>query len=145
MKYNHEEHFITSVHYAAHSWRLALDRRLREFGLGRSGWMAISAIARAESLLSQIEISNLIGVEGATMVTTLDRLESSGLVTRTLHPSDRRIKQVNLTESGLALYHRLQAVADAARQELLAGLAAEEMAMATRLLERIREAAEKIR
>lgn len=145
MKYNHEEHFITSVHYAAHSWRLALDRRLREFGLGRSGWMAISAIARAESLLSQIEISNLIGVEGATMVTTLDRLESSGLVNRTLHPSDRRIKQVSLTDSGLALYHRLQAVADAARQELLAGMAAEEMALATRLLERIREAAERIR
>ena len=95
--------------------------------------------------MSQIEISNLIGVEGATMVTTLDRLESSGLINRTLHPSDRRVKQVSLTETGLELYHRLQAVADAARQELLDGLAAEEMALATRLLERIRQAAEKIR
>lgn len=140
-----EEHFITSVHYAAHSWRLALDRRLREFGLGRSGWMAISAIAKAESLLSQIEISNLIGVEGATMVTTLDRLESSGLITRIIHPSDRRIKLVSLTEAGMALFHRLQAVADATRNELLAGLSVDEMAVAARLLEKMRKTAERIR
>lgn len=145
MTYNAEEHFALAVQHAAHAWRRALDRRLRDLGLGRSGWMTISVIARAEAPLSQIEISSFIGVEGATMVTTLDRLEKAGLITRTQHPSDRRIKLVSLTGIGHDLHARLKDVADTTRNELLHGFASDEMALAARLLDRMREAAERLR
>lgn len=145
MTYSIEEQFTLSVHQAAHSWRRALDRRLRDLGLGRSGWMTISVIARAESPLSQVEISTFIGVEGATMVTTLDRLEKAGLVQRVSHQVDRRIKLVSLTKEGMALYARLKQVADAAREDLLTGFGKEELAEATALLDRVRDIAERLR
>lgn len=145
MKHCAEEQFTLAVQHAAHAWRRALDRRLRDLGLGRSGWMTISVIAKAAQPLSQVEISNFIGVEGATMVTTLDRLEKSGLVERITHHSDRRIKLVNLTETGHSLHEKLREAADAARDELLHGLEREEMIIATRLLEKMRDMADKIR
>jgi MarR family transcriptional regulator for hemolysin len=107
--------------------------------------MAVSVIARSETPLSQVEISTFIGVEGATMVTTLDRLEKSGLVQRVAHQADRRVKLVSLTDEGRDLYNRLKEVADRARDELLAGISKEEMNMATMLLDRVREMADRIR
>lgn len=145
MTYTPEESFTVSVQQASHAWRRALDRRLRDLGLGRSGWVTLTAIARTNAPLSQIEISSLIGVEGATMVTTLDRLEKTGLIQRDAHPSDRRVKLVSLTHAGLQLHRELKQVVDVARHELLSGFADHEMALATRLLERMREAAERIR
>ncbi|HEX5360783.1 MAG TPA: MarR family transcriptional regulator [Fluviicoccus sp.] len=145
MTYCTEEQFTLAIHHAAHAWRRALDRRLRDLGLGRSGWMAVSVIARSETPLSQVEISTFIGVEGATMVTTLDRLEKSGLVQRVAHQADRRVKLVSLTDEGRDLYNRLKEVADRARDELLAGISKEEMNMATMLLDRVREMADRIR
>ncbi len=145
MTYTAEEHFTHLVQQASHAWRRALDRRLRDLGLGRSGWVAIAAIARAEEPLSQIEISSQIGVEGATMVTTLDRLEKAGLIERVGHPSDRRVKLVSLTPAGQQLYGELKSVVDTARNELLDGFNEQEMRLAGQLLDRMRESADRIR
>jgi len=139
MTYTAEEHFTHLVQQASHAWRRALDRRLRDLGLGRSGWVAIAAIARAEEPLSQIEISSQIGVEGATMVTTLDRLEKAGLIERVGHPSDRRVKLVSLTPAGQQLYGELKSVVDTARNELLDGFNEQEMRLAGQLLDRMRD------
>ncbi len=140
-----EERFTNAMHFAAHAWKLALDRRLKNHGLSRAGWKTLAVIARAPEPLSQAAISDMVGVEGATMVSTLDRLEKSGLIQRLVSKMDRRVKLVTLTGPGQQLFNEVQSVATSARKELLAGISAAELAKATSLLEEIAAAANDIK
>src|ERR1700712_2499600 len=92
-----QEQFSGALHHAARAWRLALDRRLKHLGLGQAGWMTVSIAAKAKVPLSQSELAQGVGVEGATMVAMIDRLVAAGLVERKVEESDRRVKRVAVT------------------------------------------------
>lgn len=132
-----QERFVIAMFNASRIWRLGLDRRLKHLGLSQPGWTAIAVAARAETPLSQSELAQRIGVEGATLVTTLDRLAAAGLIERQAVQGDRRVKQVVLTDSGRDVYARVKVEADAFRQELLAGIEESTLTQTTELLERI--------
>ncbi|MGC3965635.1 MAG: MarR family transcriptional regulator [Rhodocyclaceae bacterium] len=138
-----DERFSTTLHGLAHLWRLELDRRLKDFGLGRAGWQAISAIARADTPMSQIEISNNLGVEGATMVSTLDRLEAAGFVLRVPSQTDRRVKHVTLTDKGHEMFGVLKTVAAQYRKELLLDISEDDLERVTQVLERLKASIER--
>ena len=53
-----------------------------------------------EDGISQVELSERVGMERATVTVVLDTLETHGIVTRTPHPSDRRKTNVFLTTKG---------------------------------------------
>lgn len=140
-----EERFSAALYHSARVWRLALDRRLKHLNLGQAGWTAIAIAAKSESLLSQSELAQRVGVENATMVATVDRLAAAGVVVRQPSPSDRRVKLVELTEAGRALYATVRAEADAFRGEMLAGVDEAQLQAVTEFLERLRDAAEAAR
>jgi DNA-binding MarR family transcriptional regulator len=54
------------------------------------------------------ELAALVGVDPPNLTMVVDDLERSGLVERHAHPTDRRIKLVAATASGLALAKRAQ-------------------------------------
>lgn len=134
--------FSEALRNTARGWRLGLDRRLKFLGLGQAGWMTIANIARAGKPMSQIELANAVGVEGATMVTMLDRLVRGGLVQRQPSTTDRRIKLISLTEEGKVVYEKLSTVAKEYGHELLSGMDKAAVKQATLLLEQIHEAIE---
>jgi DNA-binding MarR family transcriptional regulator len=68
----------------------------------------------------------------------VDVLEKRGLVTRTSHQSDGRIKQVFLTESGQAARAGLLAGSRVALEGALSGIEPGELSMALSVLERMR-------
>jgi len=117
-----EERFSTALHNSARGWRLAVDRRLKHLGLSQAGWMTVAMIAKAAAPLSQIELAQRLGIEGATLVAMLDRLARAGLIQRQPSPVDRRVKHIALTPDGAALYDAVRAEADAVRLELLRGV-----------------------
>lgn len=137
-----EERFSHALHGAARNWRLAVDRRLKELGLSQAGWVTVAVVAKAAAPLSQIELAQKVGVEGATMVSMLDRLEKCGLVERQPVPHDRRMKRVVLTPHGRALYEQVRRIAEPVRRELLGGVDPALLAAATELLERVQASAE---
>jgi MarR family transcriptional regulator for hemolysin len=137
-----KERFSAALHYSARAWRLGLDRRLKHLGLGQAGWMSVGILAKAGELLSQSELADRVGVEGATMVTMIDRLVNNGLVERQPCTKDRRVKRIALTKSGWALYETVKAEADAFRREMLKNVDDDLLLKATELLEQLREAAE---
>jgi len=137
-----KERFSAALHHSARAWRLGLDRRLRHLGLGQAGWMTIAIIAKSDDLLPQSVIAERVGVEGATMVASIDRLVKAGLVERQPCPRDRRIKRVALTDAGWSIYATVKTEADAFRKELLANVDEALLLKATELLEQLREAAE---
>ncbi|HSD37232.1 MAG TPA: MarR family transcriptional regulator [Rhodocyclaceae bacterium] len=136
-----DERFAHALHSTARTWRLAVDRRLKDLGLSQAGWMTIAMAAKADEPLSQIELAQRLGVEGSTMVAMIDRLMSSGLLERQPSPTDRRVRLVVLTDAGNKLYERVKAEAEALRKELMAGIDPEHLRIATELLEHLERAA----
>ncbi len=137
-----DERFSNALHSAARAWRLAVDRRLKHLGLSQAGWMTVAVLAKATEPLSQVDLANRLGVEGATMVAMIDRLAKAGLVVRKPSESDRRVKWVELTEAGDRLYGLVRAESNAFRNEFLKDIDAESLLVATELLERLHGLAE---
>lgn len=132
------ERFSAALHGSARIWRLALDKRLKHLGIGQSGWMTIAMVAKTAEPLSQRALADLVGVEGPSMVSMLDRLERDGFVTRSPCATDRRVKLVQLTPAGATVYEEVRKEGTAIRATLLAGLDPQALAAATELLETLR-------
>jgi MarR family transcriptional regulator for hemolysin len=73
------------------------------------------------------------------MVSMLDRLERDGFVTRAPSATDRRVKLVQLTDTGKTLYAEVINEAAPFRADLLAGLDRHALAAATVLLETLKK------
>jgi MarR family transcriptional regulator, transcriptional regulator for hemolysin len=133
-----EERFSDALHSTSRSWRQAVDRRLKYLGVSQASWMTIAIAAKARSPLSQSELADKLGVEGATMVAMIDRLVKAGLVLREASTTDRRVKRVVLTPAGLKIYEKVKAEGTALRKELLANMDTKKLLVATELLEGLR-------
>jgi MarR family transcriptional regulator for hemolysin len=132
------ERFSAAVHNTARGWRLLIDKQLKHLGIGQAGWMTIAMIAKSGAPMSQRALADLVGVEGPSMVSMLDRLEREGLVTRAPCPTDRRVKLVHLTEAGTTLYQQVREQAQAVRTALLGDIDPDQLEAATELLELLR-------
>ena len=132
-----EERFSSALYSTSKAWRQALDRRLKYLGVSQSSWMTIAVAAKAAEPLSQSELAQGLGVEGATMVAMVDRLVKAGLVVREPSSMDRRVKRVVLTAAGSSLYNKVRTEAVAVRKELLAGIDPKKLLAATELLENL--------
>ena len=130
-----QERFINAMHSTYRAWRQALDRRLKYLGVSQASWMTIAVAAKSPAPLSQSELADALGVEGATMVAMVDRLVKAGLVVREPSTTDRRVKRVVLTQAGNLLYERVRAEAAAFRKELLADMEPKKLLAATEILE----------
>src|ERR1700724_439848 len=117
-----EERFSSALHNTSRAWRQALDRRLKYLGVSQASWMTIAVAAKAAGPLSQSELADRPGVEGATMVAMVDRLVRAGLVVREPSTTDRRVKRVVLTPAGNLLYDKVRTEAAAFRKELLSNM-----------------------
>jgi MarR family transcriptional regulator for hemolysin len=130
-----DDRFLQALQGAARAWRLALERHLKANGLTTAGWNALTAVADSPEPPSQRELARRLGVDGATLVTTLDRLVAGGLVRRDSEPGDRRVKRIALTPQGETVADHVHAQAAALRHRTVARLDAGAMAAAAAVLE----------
>ncbi|MDP9090221.1 MAG: MarR family transcriptional regulator [Pseudomonadota bacterium] len=134
-----EGRFSDALHSTSRAWRQAVDRHIKYLGISQASWMSIAFIAKAHSPLSQSELADKLGVEGATVVAMMDRLVNAGLVLREASTTDRRVKRVVLTPAGAQIYEKVKADAVALRRELLTDTDPKELLIATELLESLRK------
>lgn len=134
---NRDLTFSHLLYLTAHHWRLAVDRRLRGLGMSQASWVAVAAIARNETPLSQSELAQELGIENATLVPLINRLVEQQLVERVLTDQDKRKRLLVATEQGMALYHQVKTVADSLREEILSVISREEQAQTRRVLEKL--------
>lgn len=132
---NTDDRFLQALQGGARAWRLALERHLKAHGLTTAGWNALTAVADSPEPPSQRELAQRLGVDGATLVTTLDRLVGSGLVRREAEPGDRRVRRIALAAPGAALAEQVRAEAAALRRATVERLDAHAMATAAGVLE----------
>lgn len=140
---NRQLNFSHLLYLTAHHWRLAVNRRLKNLGMSRASWVAVSAIARNEQPLSQSELAQELGVESATIVPLINRLVELELVERVKPDSDKRKRLLVATAKGMALFHQVKAVADDLREEILTAITPEEREQTHRVLEKLLHEVEK--
>lgn len=128
----------------ARTWRNLLDKRLRPLGLSQAKWMVLLFLARHGDGLTQKRLSECLGVEGPSLVGTLDRMEGDGWVERRISQSDRRAKTIHRTDKAMELTREIQQVAASLRSELLQGIPSAEIAQTMNLLNRIKQRVEQI-
>jgi MarR family transcriptional regulator for hemolysin len=137
-----DERFTQALQGGARAWRGALERRLKALGVTPAGWSAMAAVAATERQLSQRELARQLGVDGATLVATIDRLAAGGLVERMPSPHDRRVKLVVLTGQGRELAARVRDEAAALRHAIMARIDAGRIAQASEVLEALQQVLE---
>jgi DNA-binding MarR family transcriptional regulator len=84
-------------------------------------YAALTAI-QANAGIDQATLASVIGYDRATIGGVIDRLESKDLVTRKVHPQDRRARALFLEPAGELLIENVQDVVNAAQERILSPL-----------------------
>jgi MarR family transcriptional regulator, transcriptional regulator for hemolysin len=143
VKRNHVDLFGPLLHGTARAWRLKLDERLKPMGLSQAKWRTLMHLSIAPGPLTQSEIASHLGIEEPTLVTLLHRLENDRWVARKNSSHDRRCKTVHLAPRAQRVIEQISDAAFKLRHELLDDIPASELQTCMRVLDSIRQKAEK--
>jgi MarR family transcriptional regulator, transcriptional regulator for hemolysin len=143
VKTNDVDLFGPLLHGTARAWRLKLDERLKPMGLSQAKWRTLMHLSVAPGPLTQAEIASHLGIEEPTLVTLLHRLESDRWVARKNAAHDRRCKTVHLAPRAQRVIEQIRSTAFKLRHELLDDISPAELRICMRVLDRIRQKAEK--
>ena len=109
------------------AYRAAADRAVAHLGVSQAAAWVLLTIGRQGDGVRQGAVADLLGVEGPTLIRTLDQLTSAGLVERREDPADRRARTLHLTEAGSAVLARIEEAMKALRSELFQDIPAEDV------------------
>ncbi|MFA7505515.1 MAG: MarR family transcriptional regulator [Burkholderiaceae bacterium] len=133
------ERFGIGLGQLSRLWRKELDRRLSPHGLTEARWLALLHLSRMAQPVTQKDLAIRIGVQGPTLVRTLDWLEAEGLIERHPIADDRRAKALRLTDRAMPSLARIQAVAEDLREEIFAEVDHAEILTCLAVFERLGE------
>jgi len=117
--------------------RTVFARRVREVGLTRAQWLALTRIHRRPGV-SQSELADMMEIEKAPAGRIVDRLEEKNWVERRAEPSDRRVNRIYLTELGARVHAAIAPLADTTVRDALAGLTPAEQSRLVALMSKVK-------
>jgi len=85
--------------------------RLAPHGVTPIQFAVLQAVSEAKDQTAA-DIGAVLMIDSATIVGVIDRLEAMSLLTRTAHPTDRRIKRLDVTHQGQRALPAMQAAMD---------------------------------
>ncbi|HTN94394.1 MAG TPA: MarR family transcriptional regulator [Gallionella sp.] len=132
-----DEQFAESLHMVAHAWRTELDRRLRPSGFSHSRWLLLLQLSRHDGCTHR-ELAQHMGIEAATLVRLVDRMEQEGLLQRRGSDTDRRVKHLKLSAAGKKAVEHIRSHAAVLRREILSGSSKQDIGISIEVLSRIR-------
>ncbi len=113
--------------------RALFDARVKERGLTLSRARALFALSKRDGL-NQRELAEELGIETPTIVRLLDGMEKQGFIERRVEASDRRAKQIHMTERGRGIADEIDKLACEIRQQVLDGVDAKDKATALQVV-----------
>jgi MarR family transcriptional regulator for hemolysin len=126
----------------ARAWRTKLDQRLRPLGLSQGKWRTLIHLSQGGNKVTQKELAERMGIEGATLAGLLDRLQDDGWIKRRDSAADRRCKTVHLQRRSKAVLDKIFNTAHDLRSELIEDIPQRDLETCIRVLTRIRQKAE---
>lgn len=101
------------------------------------GWLSILSVVSANPDINQKAVSRTLRIDAANLTPVLDTLVDKRLLTRTVHPTDRRARVLSLTPAGKKRLKSTLSLVRALEVKMLAGFTREERKTLTMLLKRI--------
>jgi DNA-binding MarR family transcriptional regulator len=89
--------------------------------------------------ISQIQLGEELGIDKASMVKAIDELEKLNYLHRVPHPTDRRVKLVELTPKGESLLRQCNKSKDKVEREFFKGLAKKDEAKFREIVRKLAE------
>jgi MarR family transcriptional regulator for hemolysin len=121
----------------ARLFRTVFARRVRELGLTRAQWLALTRVNRRPGV-SQSELADMMEIEKAPAGRIVDRLQQKGWIERRAEPSDRRVNRIYLTALGTRVHSAIAPLADATVSDALSGLSASEQSRLVALMSKVK-------
>jgi DNA-binding MarR family transcriptional regulator len=112
---------------------LYVDERARKAGTTRAQWSVLGRLRREEGI-TQADLAGRLELQPISLVRLIDRLVDQGLVERRIDPADRRAWRLFLTVEGHRMVSDLDPVGHAIREEILEGLADDDMHRVSEML-----------
>jgi DNA-binding MarR family transcriptional regulator len=103
-----------------------IDVELAPFDVSAAQWLVVLLVGE-NAVTSASGLCEKLTYDPGAMTRLLDRLESKGIVRRVRRPEDRRTMQLELTESGKALYPKIIAAMIDVNNNLLRGFSRDEV------------------
>ena len=128
---------VSSLYRAANAVRLHLTNSvLREHGLSWTGFVVLWVVWIWDGLETR-RAADSAAISKATLTGVVKTLEGRGLIARRVSDTDRRLVNLELTPSGVALMKELYPAFNAAEAEVVAGLSPRSLAQLTNNLRSI--------
>ncbi|MFK0163767.1 MarR family winged helix-turn-helix transcriptional regulator [Rhizobium sp. NPDC090279] len=113
--------------------RAAFDALVREHGMTLSRARVFRKLSRRDGI-NQRELADELELETPTLVRILDAMEAQNFIERRAALSDRRAKQIFMTESGKVVAAEVEALATGVRADILEGISDEDVSMALKVI-----------
>ncbi len=113
--------FANLIAQTARQWRRVIDRKLQPYGLTEATWVPLLYLARAEKPMLQKDLAEAIVLDASSVVRLLDNLQAQGFIERH-EGTDRRAKEIHLTEHGLQRVQQVEGMALAVRNQVLSSV-----------------------
>lgn len=104
---------------------------------GRASQKRILIILKEETVMTQRELTERLGVMPGSVSEILAKLENAGLISRTQHPADRRTTDIRLTDAGETLATEALKQRKERHRLMFSGLTQEEKRELLSLLEKV--------
>lgn len=106
-RYDFENSIGFVVNNTAKAFQRSFDIELRKnVGVTLSQWRVVATIVMQPGL-TQKELADRVGIEGATLVPIIDRMEKEGLLKRRPDSEDRRANRIYLTSKSDSLWESM--------------------------------------
>jgi MarR family transcriptional regulator for hemolysin len=113
--------------------RASFDALVREHGMTLSRARVFRKLSRRDGI-NQRELADELELETPTLVRILDAMEAQSFIERRAAISDRRAKQIFMTESGKVVAAEVDALATGVRADILEGISDEDIGMALKVI-----------
>lgn len=139
IKYDFENSVGFIVNTAAKSFQRSLDVELRKnVGVTLSQWRVVSSLMLHPGL-TQKEIADKMGIEGATLVPVIDKMEKDGLLKRKPDLTDRRVNRIYLTPKADSLWESMIECALKIRKSSIKNISENDLKITLQTLQKITE------
>lgn len=103
-----------------------IDAELAPFDVSAAQWLVVLLVGE-KTVSSASGLCDKLAYDPGAMTRLLDRLERKGIVRRVRTPEDRRTLQLELTDSGKALYPKIIGAIANVNNSLLRGFSRDEV------------------
>jgi MarR family transcriptional regulator, transcriptional regulator for hemolysin len=125
------------INRTAKAFIRALDSQLKEkVGVTAGQWKVLVMLVDQNGL-AQKEIADRLGLDGATLIPIIDKMEKDKLVVRKVDPADRRNNRIYRTERADALWDKMMQCVSSIKEISIKGIPDQNVKIMKDVLENI--------